>query len=151
MKIKIKVLQEVEITYAACQIFARYWEDSDVNGVEDDCNNPQMPCVKEVNHFYYKKPRKAWCPIINLKTGQIENWKKGVTASIHYKSCDENVVILRNGYVACDEVKKYIGYVPNFLCPKECGCGDYVIMDIDENGFIQGFNNNLDDILNEED
>lgn len=148
MKRKILVEQEIEISFAICQIFARYWEDSEVNGVEDDATNPKMPCVENVEHFYYKKNQLAWCLIIDLDKGQIVNWPKGTTASIHYKSCDENVVELQDSNR--NTIKEYDGYVPQFLCPKENGYGDYVIMDIDENGFIQNFNNNLDDIFNDD-
>lgn len=147
MKRKIKVEQEVEITYAVCQIFARYWEDAWIDGVQDDAENPQMTCIENVEHFYYNKNQLAWCPVINLNTGQIENWKRGVTASIHYKSCDENVVELQDSNR--NEIKYYEGYVPNLLCPKGGGYGDYVIMDIDENGFIKDFKNNLDDMFDD--
>ena len=148
MKRKILVEQEIEISFAICQIFVRYWEDSEVNGVEDDATNPRMPCVENVEHFYYKKKQLAWCLIIDLDKGQIVNWPKGTTANIHYKSCDENVVELQDSNR--NTIKEYDGYVPQFLCPKENGYGDYVIMDIDENGFIQNFNNNLDDIFNDD-
>ena len=148
MKRTILTPQEIEISFAICQIFAQYWEDSEVNGVEDDEMNPKMPCIENVEHFYFKKNRLAWCPIIDLDKGQIVNWTKGTTASIHYKSSDENVVELQDPNR--NTIKQYDGYVPHFLCPKEDGYGDYVIMDIDENGFIQNFNNNLDDIFNED-
>ncbi len=114
-----------------------------MNGVEDDNDNPQMPLITE--HL----GEKAWHIIINLDNGQICNWPQGTTASIHYKSVDENY-----NHILVDRlwiVKEHEGYVPKFLCPKENGYGDYVIMDIDENGFIQNFNNNLDDIIGEED
>ena len=35
------------------------------------------------------------------------------------------------------------GYVIDMMCPKENGDGDYVIMDIDSNGFIQDWKVNL--------
>lgn len=147
MKKTILTPQEIEITFAVCQIFARYWEDSEVNGEEDDATKPKMPCIENVEH-YYMKNRLAWCPIIDLDKGQIVNWTKGTTASIHYKSCDGNVVELQDPNR--NTIKDYNGYVPNFLCPKEDGWGDYVIMDIDENGFIKNFNNNLDDLFDED-
>lgn len=34
------------------------------------------------------------------------------------------------------------GYVPDFLCPKSEGYGDYIIMDIDSNGFIKNWDMN---------
>lgn len=149
MKKKIKIEKEVDLALAECQIFARYWEDSEVNGVEDDAENPKMPCVESVEHFYHKRKELAWCPIIDLDLGLIMNWPQGETASIHYKSCDENVIriIDADGNV----VKEYCGYVPQFLYPKENGYGDYVIMDIDQNGYIRDFDNCLDDIFREED
>lgn len=148
MKKKIKVEQGIDLATAECYVFARYWEDSEVNGVEDDAKSPKMPCVRMVQNPWTKRDTLAWCPIIDLDTGQITNWQKGVKASIHYKSCDENLIVIndRNS----DFFKEYEGYVPSFLYPKECGYGDYVIMDIDENGYIQDFDNNLDDIFGED-
>lgn len=148
MKKKIKIEKEVDLALAECQIFARYWEDAWINGVEDDAENPKMPCVEKVEHFCYKTPRLAWCPVIDLDLGLIMNWPQGETASIHYKSCDENVIriIDADGNV----VKEYCGYVPQFLYPKENGYGDYVIMDIDQNGYIRDFDNCLDDIFGDE-
>lgn len=142
MKKTIKIEQEIELAGAECWIHPRYWEDSEINGVEDDAENPKMPLIEE--HI----GEKAWHIIINLDNGQIGNWPKDTTASIHYKSCDDNYIDILDDQLGI--VKYYTGYVPNFLCPKENGYGDYVIMDIDENGFIQGFNNNLDDIFEED-
>jgi hypothetical protein len=109
----------------------RYWEDSDVNGEEDDNNNPKMPCVTGI---YDGSGRLFWCPIIDVETGQIINWENGVEASIHYKVCDEcGITIVKGiGTLYDDE-----DYVPGFLCPKEEGYGDYIIMDIDKDGFIK--------------
>ena len=55
-----------------------------------------------------------WIPIIELQTGKIINWQEGKNASIHFKSCEFQF--------------QY---------------GDYVIMDIDSNGFIQDWKVNL--------
>lgn len=148
MERKIKIEKTVDLATAECQIFARYWEDSELNGVEDDASNPEMPCVESVGHFYYGKKKLAWCPIIDLDNGRILNWCRGDVAKIHYKSCDGNVVVIkdRNG----EEVKDYTGYVPRFLDPYREGYGDYVIMEIDSNGYIRDFDNDLDDIFDDE-
>ena len=37
------------------------------------------------------------------------------------------------------KVTGYDGYVPKILCVGENGFGDYVIMEIDTNGFIKDF------------
>lgn len=148
MEKKIKIEKTCDLATAECQIFARYWEDSELNGVRDDALHPKMPCVAEVDHFYYGKKQLAWCPIIDLDNGRILNWPKGNTAKIHYKSCDENVVVIKDR--GGNEVQDYTGYVPNFLDPYHDGFGDYVIMNIDENGYIKDFDNNLDDIFEED-
>lgn len=108
----------------------RYYEDGIINNHSDSNNDPEMPCV---NEDY------AWCPIIDAETGQIINWKKGNIASLYYKVCDECKITIRIGdtVIYNDE-----NYVPDFLCPKEEGYGDYIIMDIDENGFINNWNKN---------
>lgn len=142
MKKKLLVEEVVNLVGAECWIHPRFWEDSSINGVDDDAENPRMPLIEE--HL----GEKAWHIVINLDTGQICNWPQGTTANIHYKSCDENYVEILDENLGI--VKEYDGYVPKFLCPKENGYGDYVIMDIDENGFIQNFNNNLDDIFDDE-
>ncbi len=143
MKKKIKVEEEIDLAGVECWIHPRHWSTSEINGVEDDDDNPQMPLIQE--HL----GEKAWHIIVNLDTGQICNWPQGTKASIHYKSVDENYIHILDDRLGI--VKEYEGYVPNFLCPKEEGWGDNVLMDIDENGFIQDFNNNLDDIFDNED
>lgn len=142
MKRKIKVEQEVEIIGIECWIHPRRWNTSEINGMNDDNDEPKMPLVEE--HY----GELAWHIIINPETGQIGQWPQGTTASIHYKSVDENYIHFLDDRLGI--IKEYEGCVPNFLCPKEDGWGDYVIMDIDENGFIKDFNNNLDDIFEED-
>lgn len=148
MKRKIRVEKEFDIAVAECEVFARYWEDSDIDGIDDDAENPKMPCVSVTKHFHHGKKQLAWCPVIDLDRGCILNWPVGRTASIHYKSCDENRVVLRdrNG----DIVKDYNGYVPKILDPHRDVCDDYVIMEVDSNGYIMDFDNNLDDIFSDD-
>lgn len=107
----------------------RYFEDGTVNGEEDDNEDPKMPCV----NFDY------WMPRINIITGQIVNWEKGVMANIHYKVCDEcSITIVAGKNVLYDEED----YVPDFLCPDDEGYGDYIIMSIDADGYINNWNRN---------
>jgi len=144
MKRKIMVEQVFDLAIADCHIYPRRWETSQVNGVEDNDSDPKMPCIEED-----KQCRLHWNPIINLDNGQIVNWQKGTTASVHYKSVDNNQIDIKDRNT--NTIKEYEGYVPSFLCPEEDGWGDYVIMEIDENGFIQDFDNNLDDIFQDGD
>lgn len=132
MQVKVKQEVVMDATTILVNAYVRYWEDGTVNGVEDNDDCPNMPCAVKGNDGY------RWMPIIDIETGQIRNWREGTTAEIHYKVCDEFKckVIDEKGGVHC-EIKDYDGYVPDFMCPKERGYGDYIIMDIDENGYIQ--------------
>ena len=93
-----------------------------------------MPC----------KQGDLWCPEINIETGIIENWEIGKTANIHYKvsDCCSWVIQDSNGRVIYFQDD---GYVPDNLCPAERGYGDYIIMNIDENGQIDKWKFNIDD------
>lgn len=133
------------IFHVLTDIDVRYWNDSRVNGKEDidfyetkgeGC--PSMPCAVQIKMepdscIYSDHWR--WRPMINIETGQILNWQQGNTADVCYNVCDgfacrftddSNVSML-----------EYDGYVPDFMCPKDKPDGDYIIMDIDENGYIK--------------
>ena len=134
MKVKVKLNVVMDATTIFVDTYVRYWKNSNVNGQSDNGDTPKMPCVVKFadNGSYY------WKPIIDIETGQILNWQQGVTAKVHYKVCDEfacKVVEQRGGIT--NLIKDYEGYVPDFMYPKEEGWGDYIIMDIDENGYIK--------------
>lgn len=134
MKATIKIKKEVEIKTLVVKAGVRYYEDGIVNGIEDK-EGTLIPC----------KEGELWCPIIDIDSGIIVNWKKGVKADIHYKVCDSGSYYLQDE--KGDEVLMIENdYVPSCLCPTESGCGDYIILEIDENGKIEGFNFNEDDI-----
>lgn len=122
--------QSVPVRYLQAECGVRYWEDATVNGVED-ADGTLIPC----------RDGDSWSPLIDLETGKIENWRQGVTASIHYKVCDDGVYMLLNE--AKEEVHRIDGYVPEMLSPKDNGFGDYVIMDVDADGMIQGWKADL--------
>jgi hypothetical protein len=123
MKTTIKVEMEVELVNLKVSANVRYWEDGELDGESDE--RGLMPCRQGEN----------WCPEINIETGQILNWEKGKTASIHYKVCD------CCAWELIDNTGKSVlsgdGYVPGTLSPKEPGYGDYIIMDINSDGFIK--------------
>ena len=122
MKIKIKVEKEVDIKYCQVAAHVRYWEDAEVNGVEDT-DGTLMPC----------RDGELWCPQINVDTGVIVNWEQGKTAKVHFKVCDSGSYSLQNEY-GNNILMIEDDYVPNKLIPGEYG--DYIIMTIDENGKI---------------
>lgn len=139
MKTKIKVEKEVEIKTLHVEAKVRYWEDSEVNGEPDTENGDNIPC----------KVGEIWELLIDVDSGKITNWTKGVTASIHYKVCDCCAWEIKdeNGEVVMSVENEY---VPGTLCPKEQGYGDYIIMDINEDGLIEDWEFDIDDFIGEE-
>jgi hypothetical protein len=132
LKVKEK---KVPVRYLQGRIGVRYWEDIELNEVDASEDGDDVPCKDGDN----------WCPLIDLSNGKIMNWGKGIKAKIHIKSVDDN------DFYILDENKEIIFelkdvYVPKIMCPKENGYGDYVIMDIDENGFIENFDNDISGI-----
>jgi hypothetical protein len=125
---KIKVLKEVEVKTLVVKAQPRYWEDSVINGEEDSEYGDRIPC----------KVGNLWSPHIDIESGKILNWKSGTTAEIHYKVCDRcGWQILDHGGNIVSSV--HSEYVPKTLSPKEKGYGDYIIMDIDDSGYIKNW------------
>jgi hypothetical protein len=127
MKKMIIDRKEVELKTIHVEAAVRYWEDGEVNGVEDT-DGKLIPC----------REGGLWKPIIDLDTGVITNWEQGKEAYVHYKVCDSG------SYYIKDENGETVlsiedDYVPAILCPKEPGYGDYIIMSIDKTGKIDGW------------
>lgn len=152
MKVEIEVLNYEKEQFDVCKIKVsagvRYWQDSKIDGVRDnDCekegNHPLMPCAEYIGeqNSFLRANNWRWCPIINIDDGRIDNWEVGKTADIHYKVCDDFVcyILGERGNV----IHEYDNYVPRIMCPAENGYGDYIIMHIDANGYIEGWNKNL--------
>ena len=114
--------------YLVVEAKVRYWEDAEVNGVQD--TDGSLIPFREGG---------VWAPIIDLELGILVDWPEGITADIYYKVCDQGE------YWLADESfvphKKWVGdYVPDaFLCHGDDGYGDYVIMKVDEKGGIDEF------------
>lgn len=111
----------------------RYWEDAKVN-LTEDTRGTLIPC----------RNRDLWEPLIDLTTGQILGWPKGVKADVHYKICDAGEYWLTDA--DGKPLYKWRGhYVPNdLLAWQEDGYGDYIILDINESGIIQNWNPCID-------
>ena len=124
MKVKVKIEKEFEAKRLHVFAGVRYWDDGTVNGIDDE--DGKIPCRNGDN----------WEPVIDVDSGKITNWTQGVTASVHYKVCDDGSYFLKT-----DEGEDIASikddYVPKCMYPKENSYGDYIIMDIDENGFIK--------------
>jgi hypothetical protein len=122
-----------------------YWQEGEINGTTDidfieskGNGSPEIPCSEQIK----RKPESEslsdhyiWRPIIDVEYGQIINWDKQVNAYIHYRVYDNFKCIFKNedGFV----ITMYNGFVPQFMCPKRDGYGNFIMMDIDECGYIQ--------------
>jgi len=132
MKITLKVKKEYDIKYLSVEAGVRYWEDATVNGIEDT-DGSLIPC----------REGEYWEPLIEIETGKITNWEQGITADIHYKVCDDGTYRLLDE--SANTIKSIDGYVPKIMCPNGNGFGDYIIMNVDESGFIKNWNPDLSD------
>lgn len=124
-------MTSLSVKYLQAECGVRYWEDGEVNGVEDE-DGSRIPC----------RQGDAWAPLIDLTEGRVLDWPEGVTASTHYKVCDNGRYTLldadRNKVVEID------GYVPKMLSPGGVGYGDYVIMTIGPDGRIENWRVDLE-------
>lgn len=134
--IKINVTIEKEAKFLQAECGVRYWEDADVNGVEDE-DGTLIPC--RVND--------TWSPLIAIDRGLIADWPAGTTADIHYKICDAGVYKLLD--IDRNEIKTIDGYVPSMMCPEGNGYGDYVIMKIGPDGSIANWEIDLTEFEDE--
>lgn len=123
MKVTFYIQQTFTVVELRIEAKVRYWEDATVNGIEDT-DGSLIPC----------REGELWKPIIHIDSGRIINWEQGKTAEIHYKVCDEGKYGLYddNGKI----VREIEGYVPEALAIEDSGYGDYIIINVNENGII---------------
>ena len=138
MKITLKIEKEFDAKFLQVEAGVRYWEDTEVNGELDTEEGDNVPC----------KDGELWKPLIELETGRVLNWEVGKTASVHYKVCDKGRYILQDAYH--EPIKTIDGYVISDLAIGESGFGDYIIMEIDENGMIENWSPSLEEFIDEE-
>lgn len=78
----------------------------------------------------------TWAACVDVETGKIQDWPKGVSQRLHIKVCDGG------SYYLLDGAGSVVGaieqdYVPHGVIPGEWG--DYVILDIAEDGTIRNW------------
>ncbi|WP_166950225.1 hypothetical protein [Pseudochelatococcus lubricantis] len=137
-KITIKVPFEYDVKYMRAECGVRYWEDATVNGVTDE-DGKLIPFRHE----------DSWIIVIEIETGTIVDWPKGVVADIHYKVCDDGKYTLLDANM--EKIISIDGYVPDIMCPGGNGYGDYVIMTIDGDGRIADWRVDLTDFERDRD
>ena len=106
------------------------FEDAELDGEEDDENEPQIQCVEG----------DRWNILIDIKTGQVINWKPGVEADVFYKVCDDGIYTAYDN--SMDEVHEIEDYVPKLMQLNENGYGDYIEITINKDGFIKKWPDN---------
>lgn len=119
------MMTDIEATHLVVDARVRYWEDTAVNG-EDDEDGSLIPF----------REGKSWKPTIDIKEGKVIGWPKGTTADIHYKVCDDGDYWLADAKGT--KLMKWRGhYVPDdLLCIGDQGYGDYIILSIMSDGAI---------------
>jgi hypothetical protein len=128
---KITLIQEIEFEPVILFVRAgvRYWEDGIVNGIEDTGGTLIPFRLGDI-----------WTPEIALDEGRILNWPQGTTAKIHYKVCDAGKYWVGN--LDGRKAKWKGDYVPDkLLCWGDTGYGDYIIMSVESDGKITGWEN----------
>lgn len=134
MIINYKKELQADARFLKIRAGVRYWEDSTVNGVEDE-NGELIPC----------KDGENWCPLIDIDSGKIVNWQTGKKATIHYKVCDDGDYWIQDA--DNEDLIHLEGYVPGCLGKD----GDYIVMKIDENGSIMNWDFDVNDFLPDQD
>ena len=138
MKLKLKTIAEKDVRWLEVDAGVSYWEDGEINGKTDDENTPNMPFTEQNEDGEWR-----WRIKIDVNNGRIEGWPAGNTANVHYKVCDEGNYRLTD--VNGDTVMECENeYVPE--CIGEYG--DYIVMDIDANGYIEDFSFDQRDLDN---
>ena len=125
MRINLLKKAIVDVSTLEVVVEPRYWDDARFNGEES-----------EDGRFVPLKDGDKWRITIDVDSGVIRGWPKGVVADIHFKVCDAGSYYLRDeDGVLVAQIKD--DYVPSVMYPKHEGYGDYIVMDIDGEGKIQ--------------
>lgn len=155
MKINRTIKIEQDIKYLKACMGIRHWQDCDYSKddgktwidaceedtVEESENMKEItPCVIKKNIGYGDSD--YWEIIIDLDNGKILDWPNNISIRTHYKVCDDGE------YIFLDENKEEVVnitdkydqyYVPDFLAIEDDGWGDYVYLNIDNQGNIEHF------------
>ncbi len=131
MKVEAEITKKMVINakYLVADMGVRYYEDAEVNGVEDDDDNPKIPCVDKYRRWIIK---------IDIDNGTIVNWDGKTEAVVHYKVCDDGTYSLYDDDM--DLINTFEDYVPEILSQDDYGYGDYVYLTIDKDGHIKNWN-----------
>ena len=96
----------------------------------------EVPVRYDEEQIPYDFPLRSgdmWNAIVDIDSGQIDDWPKGKSGNLFLKVCDSGsyTLIERNGN---EPLSIYADYVPHGLIPGEYG--DYIDLKINEDGVI---------------
>ena len=143
MKMKVEVVkeEELDLKYLCADLGVRYWEDGEFNGVDDISYEeqekgaaPRMPLAVKNENARSKDEQYRWVIKIDLETGNLVGWPKGVVARIHYKVCDDGTYWLEDA--EGNKIHEIEDYVPKVFDFVDDSFGDYIIFNVDEDGHI---------------
>lgn len=120
MKAKFRIEKEYDVSLVRVSVAVRY----------DD---------EQIPYDFPLRTGDTWNATIDVDNGQILEWPKGEKGSLHLKVCDQGTYVLidREG----NEIASIRdNYVPNSLLPGSYG--DYLELDIDEDGVISNWLSN---------
>jgi hypothetical protein len=138
MKLKMKIEKEFDVRFLKVTAGIRYAEDVNVNG--EPCGDLKEIPLHDGEH---------WQVTIDVNTGVIENWPQGTTAGLYAKVCDDGVYSILDA--DRQEIKTINGYVLDCLAIGENGYGDYMIIEIDENGKIKNWKPKFPEFVRDDD
>ena len=122
---KLKGVKMKNYKYLQISAKPRYWEDAIINGKND------------INGVIPFRNNDVWEIIIDIANGKVIDWKD-IDAKIYYKVCDEGEYFILDKNK--NKILKYNSdYVPDILSINDEGFGDYIIMNINKDGFIEDF------------
>lgn len=152
MKINRRTTITQNVKYLSAKIGVRYWVDckySKDNGETwidpDDNDEDEKSVVDDLKEIIVPENQRwglvnYWKLEINLDTGKVVDWPRGLCIHTYFKVCDdgEYVFLDGEGKEVVNITKEYDQYyVPDFLALEDEGYGDYVYLNIDGNGNIE--------------
>lgn len=152
MEIEITTKVKKEIKYLGATMGVRYWCDCEystdgenwidpcVEDTEEESENMKKMTPLVVNKDIGYRPSDYWEIVIDIDNGRVLNWPENFWLKTHYKVCDdgEYVFLDKEGKEVVNITKEYEQYyVPDFLALEDSGYGDYVYLNIDNEGNIE--------------
>lgn len=152
MKINRKVKTKQEIKYLKATMGVRYWQNCEystdgkkfIDACEEDTDE-ESDRMKEMTPGVVKKDvgygqSDYWEIIIDIDNGKVLNWPSNFWLNTYYKVCDDGEYVFldknMNEVINITDVYEQY-YVPDFLSLEDEGYGDYVCINIDNEGNIE--------------